>query len=385
MKKSEKRVLTTHVGSLPRSEKLVKLLNKKDSGENINQTKFEKTAEKATRNALKRQNKAGIDIGNNGEQPRVGFDTYVYNRMNGFDGTKKRKQIQDIEEYPEYAENAFPEIGVRVIETPKASRPVEYSDLSYAEKELNDFHRLINEEEVNFEEKFFTAASPGAISGILLNDYYDDHKEYVYALANEMKKEYEKIANSDPNTVLQLDGPDLAMERHWMFKDKSTEEFKEVVRLHIDAINKATNNIPSEKLRLHVCWGNYEGPHHRDIPLEEIIPIIYEADVDGLSIELANPRHSHEYEVFNEYPLPDNKVLIPGVIDVKTNIIEHPKVISNRIERVAETVGDPTKIIASTDCGFGTFAGWRIVSREIAWSKLESLSKGAELASKKLF
>lgn len=381
MKRSDERILTTHVGSLPRPKKLVKLLNKKDSGERVNKEKFDKIAREATKEAIKRQEEVGIDVINNGEQPRVGFDTYVYNRMNGFNGTKRRNQIQDIEEFPEYAENAFPEIGVKVMDTPKASNPVKYNDPSYAKVELNEFHELT--ENINYEEKFFTAASPGAISGILLNDHYNNHKEYVYALAEEMKKEYELIANT--NTILQLDCPDLAMERHWMFKNKTDKEFQNIVELHIDAINKATKNIPKNQLRLHVCWGNYEGPHHKDIPLEKILPIIYEAEVEGISIELANPRHEHEHRTFKEHPLPEDKTLIPGVIDVKTNIIEHPKVVANRIERIADSIGNPSKILASTDCGFGTFAGWRIVGKEIAWKKLESLTKGAEIATKNLY
>ena len=381
MKKSDERILTTHVGSLPRPKKLVELLNKKDSGKKINKQEFDKVEREATKEAIKKQEQVEIDIINNGEQPRVGFDTYVYNRMNGFNGTKRRNPIEDIEAFPEYAENAFPEIGVKVMDTPKASKPVKYNDLSYAEKEIKEFHEL--SKRINYEEKFFTAASPGAISGILLNDYYDSHKEYVYALAKEMKKEYELIANT--NTILQLDCPDLAMERHWMFKNKTDQEFQNIVKLHIDAINKATENIPKDQLRLHVCWGNYEGPHHKDIPLEKILPIVYEAEVEGLSIELANPRHEHEHRTFKEHPLPEDKTLIPGVIDVKTNIIEHPKVVANRIERIAESIGDPSKILASTDCGFGTFAGWRIVGKEIAWKKLESLTKGAEIATKNLY
>lgn len=383
MKKSKERILTTHTGSLPRTKKLVDLLNRKDSGEEVDPKVFDNAVEESARNVIRKQYEAGIDIPSDGEQCRVGFDTYVYNRMTGFGGEGVRSGIQDLVEFPEYAETAFPKIGVRVVKTPMAIEPIKYTDLSYAKKEIDDFFKLLSTEDVKFEEKFMTAASPGAISGILLNDYYDSHEDYVFALSKQMKKEYELIVDS--GLILQLDCPDLAMERHWMFKDLSTEDFKDVVSLHIEAINRAVENIPRDKIRLHVCWGNYEGPHHKDVALEDILPRIYEANVGALSVELANPRHQHEYKVFKKYTLPDNMILLPGVIDVKTNFIEHPEVVADRIMRVAEAVGDPTRIIAGTDCGFGTFAGWRIVDRDIAWAKFKSLSEGARLASESLF
>lgn len=379
----ERRILTTHTGSLPRTDRLIDLLNRKDSGERINQKVFNEAVEESTRNVIRKQYEAGVDIASNGEQPRVGFDTYVYNRMKGFGGEGSRDPIGDLVDYPEYAERAFPKVGVRVVKTPKAIEPLEYVGFDLANKEIDDFKRIVKSEDVEFEDLFITAASPGAVSGILLNEYYESHEDYVYALSGELQKEYELISDSGLN--LQLDCPDLAMERHWMFKDLSIDEFREVVSLHVDAINKAVVNIPREKLRLHVCWGNYEGPHHMDVALEDILPSIYEAKVGAISVELANPRHQHEFRVFREHPLPDGVSLIPGVIDVKTNFIEHPEVVANRIKRVSDAVGDPSKIIAGTDCGFGTFAGWRKVDRKIAWAKLKSLSEGAEIASKELF
>ncbi|MBE0517057.1 MAG: cobalamin-independent methionine synthase II family protein [Methanophagales archaeon] len=383
MLKSEDRILTTHTGSLPRTAELVSLLNKKDAGVKIDPEQFEKVVKDSLRIVVLKQQEAGIDIANDGEQSRVGFDTYVYNRMTGFGGEGIRSPIQDLEEFPEYAEKAFPAVGVRVTKTPKAIAPIKYTDLSSARKEIEDYKEILLETSAKFKESFMTAASPGAIAGILLNEYYESHRDYVFALAEQMQKEYEFIVNSD--LLLQLDCPDLAMERHWMFKELSTPEFKEIVILHIEAINQAIENIPSEKVRLHVCWGNYEGPHHRDIALEDILPDIYRAKVGALSVEQANPRHQHEYRVFHDYPLPKEKLLIPGVIDVKTNFIEHPEVVANRIKRVAEAVGDPSKIIAGTDCGFETFAGWRLVDTNIAWAKLKSLSEGAKLASAALF
>lgn len=383
MKASKERILTTHAGSLPRTEALIELLNKKDAGEEIDPEVFDSAVEKSTRNVIRKQYEVGIDVANDGEQCRIGFDTYVYNRMTGYGGEGVRSEIQDIKEFPTYAESAFPDIGVRVLKTPKAIKSLEYTELSPARNEIKDFTKLLSTEGIEFEEEFMTAASPGAISGILLNDYYDSHEDYVFALAREMKKEYELIAESD--LLLQLDCPDLAMERHWMFKDLSTDAFKDVVSLHIDAINKAVEKIPRDQIRLHVCWGNYEGPHHRDVPLKDILPRIYEADVGALLIELANPRHQHEYKVFEEYPLPESMLLVPGVIDVKTNFIEHPEVVADRIENIAEAVGDPTRILAGTDCGFATFAGWRIIDKDIAWAKLEALAEGAELASERLF
>lgn len=229
-----------------------------------------------------------------------------------------------------------------------------------------------------------TSAFPGVIATSLPNQYYDDYEAYVDDLAAAMRTEYERIIDSGVD-VLQLDAPDLLMDHHKMFADLSIAEFKDVVRTHVDGLNQALQNVPSERIRLHVCWGNYESPHHRDIALKEVLPILYEADVGGLMVEFSNPRHQHEIDVFEDYPLPDDWILYPGVIDVRTNIIEHPETVAERIERVAEIIGDPTRIIATPDCGFGTLAGWNRVDTEIGWRKLEAMVDGAALASDSLY
>jgi 5-methyltetrahydropteroyltriglutamate--homocysteine methyltransferase len=228
-----------------------------------------------------------------------------------------------------------------------------------------------------------TAASPGIIATTLLNAYYNSHESYVLALARQMKKEYEFIHSK--GLILQLDCPDLAMERTFLFQHEPLLRFQKIVETHIEAINLATENIPAERIRLHVCWGNYDGPHNHDVPLEDILPTLYQAKVGALSLELANPCHQHEYRVLKKYPLPDSMLLLPGVIDSTINYIEHPEVVADRIMQVVEAVGDKSRVIASTDCGFGTFAGWEMVAESVVWAKMRALKEGAEIASSRLW
>lgn len=383
MKRSDERILTTHVGSLPRTDRLIELMHQRGQGADTDRTAMREAIQEATQRAIRRQADVGIDIGNDGEQSRPGFHIYVSERLDGFsDRTIPRPQWADVEAFPEYAGKAFPDIVSEAQTRPVAVEDVRYGGPDHVDAELERFDRLLDTTDVEFEETFMTAASPGVIASSLGNQHYDSNDEYTFALARAMRAEYERIA--DAGLTLQIDAPDLLSERHRKFKDLSTEEFKDRARRRIEAINEATSEVPADQIRLHTCWGNYEGPHHEDVPLAEILPILYEADVGGLLIEYANPRHHHEWRAFEEHPLPDDWLLIPGVVDVKTNIIEHPKTVADRIVTLAEIVGDPTRIVAAPDCGLATLAGHQIVEPEIAWAKLEALSEGAVEASDRL-
>jgi 5-methyltetrahydropteroyltriglutamate--homocysteine methyltransferase len=271
----------------------------------------------------------------------------------------------------------------KVFNAPQATAEVHYEDLSGVQQECALFTRCAEQNPEKFAERFMTAAAPGIVCTTMLNAYYDSHERYVFAVAEQMKKEYEYIHAQ--GLILQLDAPDLAMERTFLFQDKSLREFQQIVETHIAALNRAIVNLPPDRVRLHVCWGNYDGPHNHDVPLEDILPILYQAKVGALSIEMANPRHQHEYRAFKKYPLPASMILIPGVIDSTTNYVEHPEAVADRICQAVEVVGDRSRVIAGTDCGFGTFAGWEIVAESVVWAKLKACSEGAQIASKRLW
>lgn len=375
--------MTTHVGSLPRPDDLIELLNRRNEGEDVDAETFERTVAAARRQAIDRQAETGIDIVNDGEQGRTGYNIYVRDRMEGF-GEREvtRKLWSDLKEFPGYAERAYEGTELDPQDRPAAVGPLEY-DPTRARDEIATLFDLIENGDAAFADTFVTAASPGVAAETLPNRYYDSDEEYLFAMAEQLSEEYELVAESD--AVLQLDAPDLLGYRHRHYQDRSLAAFKDIVRTRVRAINEATANVPDEQIRLHVCWGNYEGPHHHDVPLEEIVPLLYEADVGGLLVEQANPRHQHEFRVFEDHPLPEEWVLVPGVIDVKTNIVEHPETVADRIERAADAVGDPTRIVAAPDCGFGTLVGWHTVQREVAWRKLEAMVDGAERATERLF
>jgi 5-methyltetrahydropteroyltriglutamate--homocysteine methyltransferase len=385
MYKSDSRILTTHVGSFPRPLPLTDLLICQEQGEAIDAIEFERQAEMAVRHVIQKQLEAGIDIGNDGEQPRVGFQTYVPQRMHGFGGESQRPALQDLREFPDFARILQARINTRakIFNAPQAIAEVRYDDLGGVHQACAIFARCVDQAPQQFTERFMTAAAPGIICTTMLNAYYASHERYVFAVAAQMQQEYEYIHAQ--GLVLQLDAPDLAMERTLLFQDSSLREFQQIVELHIAALNAALVNIPQDRVRLHVCWGNYEGPHASDVPLEAILPLLYQAEVGALAIELANPRHQHEYKVFKTYPLPDTMLLIPGVIDSTTNYIEHPEVVADRICRVVDTVGDRSRVIAGTDCGFGTFAGYEMVAESVVWAKLKACSEGARIATQRLW
>jgi 5-methyltetrahydropteroyltriglutamate--homocysteine methyltransferase len=385
MHRSETHILTTHVGSLPRPPQLRDLLIRRERGEAVDEADFRRQVAAATQRVVEKQLEVGIDIGNNGEQPRVGFQTYVASRMQGFGGESARPPSQDVLTFPDYGEllQSRRRQTTKIENAPQAIADVVYSDLSEATEECDTFLQYCVAQPRQFTERFMTAASPGIIATTLLNAHYASYEDYVVALARQMQREYALICAR--GLTLQIDCPDLAMERTRYFRTESLERFQQIVEMHVAAINLAIADIPPERIRLHVCWGNYDGPHVFDVPLETILPIIYQARVGALSIELANPRHQHEYRVFKQYPLPDGMLFLPGVIDSTTNYVEHPEVVADRICQAVEAVGDRQRVIASTDCGFGTFAGSGLVAESVVWEKLRSLAQGAALATQRLW
>jgi 5-methyltetrahydropteroyltriglutamate--homocysteine methyltransferase len=383
MKNSEHRILTTHVGSLPRPPALRDLLVGQDRGETVDAAALAREAEAAVRHVVRRQLEAGIDVGNDGEQPRVGFSTYPAKRMRGFGGASKRRMARDIAEHPDYLARLTRQRAgaARINDAPQAVAEVAYTDLGEATAECDLFQGSDGHE--RFAEAFMTAASPGVIATIMLDAFYGSHERYIRALAREMRREYELIVAR--GFVLQLDCPDLAMERTRFFQDEPLDRFLDAVALHIDAINEAVANIPRDRIRLHLCWGNYDGPHTHDVPLEPLLPILYRARVGALSLPLASPRHQHELKAFRQHPLPDEMLFIPGVIDSTTHVVEHPEVVADRITAAVATIGDRSRVLAGVDCGFGTFAGSQLVEESVVWTKLRTLKEGADLATKNLW
>ena len=385
MKKSDDRILVTHVGSIPRPAALRDLLVRQDAGEAIDEREFERQTEAAVRHVIERQLAAGVDVGNDGEQPRAGFSTYVARRMRGFGGESRRPLALDLTEHPDYAEMlAFRRrAAARIANAPQAVAEIEYADLGEATRECDLFAKCAAALPGKFAEAFMTAVSPGTAATILLNAHYDSHERYIAALAREMKKEYALIHAR--GFVLQLDCPDLAMERARFFRDAPLDRFLQMVEVHVEAINQAIAGIPPDRVRLHFCWGNYDGPHTHDVPLEPVLPLLYRARVGALSLPLGNPRHQHEVKVLKRLRPPDPMLILPGVIDTTTNYVEHPEVVADRLEAVVAAVGARERVIASTDCGFGTFAGSEMVAPSVVWAKLRALADGAALASRRLW
>ena len=383
MKRSASRILTTHTGSLPRPPALRDLLVQQDRGENVDAAVLARQSEAAVRHVVARQLESGVDVGNDGEQPRVGFSTYPARRMRGFGGASKRRMSRDLAEHPEYAARLSRQRAgaARINDAPQAVAEVAYTDLAEATAECELFRRAPGVDK--FAEAFMTAASPGVIATIMLDAYYGSHERYVMALAREMRREYALVV--ERGFVLQLDCPDLAMERTRFFQDEPLDGFLAAVALHIAAINEAIAGLPADRIRLHLCWGNYDGPHTHDVPLEPLLPIVYRAKVGALSLPLASPRHQHELKAFRRHPLPDGMLFIPGVVDSTTNVVEHPEVIADRIVAAAETIGDRARVIAGVDCGFGTFAGSQLVEESVVWTKLRALREGADLATRRLW
>jgi 5-methyltetrahydropteroyltriglutamate--homocysteine methyltransferase len=387
MQQASDRILTTHAGSLPRPKSLVALHSGRYDGRVIDEAELEEAVEVATRAILAKQIEAGIDIVNNGELGRESFFTYVQHRMSGFGGSGTRPIMADLRRYPGALERRRQAMGteerVDLMRAPKAIAEVRYMQRAPMEQESQQLSRLLGEFEGKYSGAFISSPSPGIIAAAMQNEYYEDIESYVHAIAEALRTEYTAIV--DAGFLLQIDAPDLALERHTLFQDKPLEEFLAFVRIVTGAINKALSGIPPEQVRLHVCWGNYEGPHDCDVPLEEIWPEIAQIHAGAIMLSMANPRHAHEYHLFEEAGLLGNRLLIPGVIDTTTNYVEHPLVVADRIERIARALGDPTRIMAGTDCGFETAAGSKMVVEEVVWAKLRALAEGAAIATKRLF
>ena len=386
MQHSTNRILTTHAGSLPRPQSLVALHAARFAGTTVEETVLEQATEAAARTTIAKQIEAGIDIINNGEMGRESFFTYVQHRMTGFGGTSTRPIMADLIRHPGSLERRRQAMGsierVDLLRAPKAIAEVRYTSAAAIEQECRQLKRLLAETATGFSEAFISAPSPGIIAAGMQNEYYDDLEAYVNAVAEALRIEYTTIAAA--GFLLQIDAPDLALERHTLFQDKPLEDFLAFARIVVAAINKALSRIPREQVRLHICWGNYEGPHDCDVPLEDIWPEIKKVNAGAIMLSMANPRHAHEYRCFEEPDFLGDRLLISGVIETTTNYIEHPYVVADRIERIAKAVGDPQRIIAGTDCGFETSAGSKMVIEDVVWAKLRSLSEGAAIASKRL-
>ncbi len=385
MRRSDERILTTHAGSLPRSAALVELLVRVSKREPVDADTFAREVDVSTRHVVSRQLAAGIDIGNDGEQPRESFLTYVQHRMSGFGGASDRPIMRDIVQFQSFLTLKLPEFSrtmVSLLNAPQATGPVRYGDGAPLERECEGFARTLAGQPRAFEETFMTAASPGIVAAAMTNAYYATTDEYVLALAEALAVEYRAIVAH--GHVLQLDCPDLAMERHTSFADRPLADFLRWVELNVGAINRALEGIDPGRVRLHVCWGNYEAPHTLDVPLEALLPLLYEARVGALVLSMANPRHAHEHRCLARLPLPTGMLLVAGVIDTTTNYVEHPEVVADRLELAARAVGDPHRVLAGTDCGFATAAGLGEVAEEVVWEKLAALRAGAELATRRL-
>jgi 5-methyltetrahydropteroyltriglutamate--homocysteine methyltransferase len=381
---SRDRILTTHVGSLPRSEAISNLLVRREAGESYDPAQFESEMDKAVRHVVAKQKEAGIDSGNDGEQQRVGFQTYVPQRMSGFGGESKRRRGREFEEFPElvsYTLQRFPNVS-RQQNAPQAIGELHYHDVSQIEGEIARFKRIAGEGKP-FAEMFMTAPSPGIIASTMLNAFYATNEAYLDAIAREMANEY--LAIHRAGLVLQIDAPDLAMDRTMFYRDGSDADFVKAVELHVAMINKGIAGIPADRVRLHVCYGNWEGPHIHDIALEKILPALYQAKVGALSIEFSNPRHAHEYAALKRVPFPKDMILVPGVVESTSNFVEHPEVVARRIEEAVAAIGDRERVVASTDCGFGTFTRREWVIEPVVWLKLKSIREGADIASARLW
>ena len=378
---STDRILVSHVGSLPRPPTLSELLIRREAGEMIDAAELARQVEIATTHVIDKQVEAGVDVGNDGEQSRVGFQTYVSRCLGGFGGESRRPPSRDQIDFPSYArqtELRFPH-SARVANAPAALSDVQYVDSAPINEDAARLKRMGS----RFSECFMTAPSPGIVATTMLNQHYDSHEAYLTALAKALSNEYRAIHNA--GMVLQIDAPDLAMERHRFFSHLGEAEFLRQLELHIVAINLGIEGIPRERVRLHVCWGNNDGPHVHDIAMTAILPELYRANVGALSIEFANPRHQHEYDALRSNPLPAHMLLMPGVLDSTTNFVEHPELVARRLEEAVSVVGDRERVIAGTDCGFGTFAGREYVAEEVVWVKLAAAAEGARLASHRLW
>lgn len=377
---STDRILTTHTGSLPRTAALRDALRQRNSGSSYDPEQFAAEVQRAVDAAVAAQISAGVDIINDGEMSKVNYAIYAAERLSGFGGHGPTPTVGDAVDYPEWAKSVGLDDISNLVGFPACIGPISYEDDAPVREDVERLQSAVHASTGT--PLFMTAVSPGTVAGFLDNQYYASHHDYVAALANAMKTEYDLIHRA--GLLLQIDCPDLAMGRHYQFRDTPAGEWRKIIEFHVETLNHATRDIPSEAMRMHVCWGNYAGPHHLDVPLEDVIDVVLQARPATILIEAANPRHEHEWRVFEDRVLPEGKVLVPGVIDTTTNYIEHPRVVADRIMNFARVVGREN-VIAGTDCGFGSSSEWSPVDTRIVYAKLGALAEGAALASRDLW
>jgi 5-methyltetrahydropteroyltriglutamate--homocysteine methyltransferase len=380
MKTSQDRILTTHVGSLPRPPELRELLVKKDQGQPYDKAELDRHVRQAVFDIVKRQAAVGVDIVNDGEMSKPGYSTYIADRLTGFAGHEPAKPRLDTRDHPNFLAAYERMTGGNVARRAVCVGAIGWQDKEPLQHDIANLKAALAEADVT--EGFMTAASPGLVPVFQTNRHYPSHEAYVEAIAAAMQEEYEAIVAA--GFVLQLDCPDLAMARHTSFQELSEPDFLKRAEFHVEALNHALRNVPADRARIHICWGNYEGPHDHDIEFAKVAPILVKSKPQALVVEAANPRHAHEWVVWNETKLPDDKILIPGVLDTSTNYVEHPELVAERICRFADIVGRE-RVIAGTDCGFGTFAGYGKLDPDISFKKLSAMAEGAAIASQRLW
>jgi 5-methyltetrahydropteroyltriglutamate--homocysteine methyltransferase len=380
VKGSAERFLTTHTGSLPRPEDLVRMMYAKEEGVPVERDALAARIRSAVEEVVRKQVEAGVDIVNDGEMSKPSYATYVKDRLGGFGGTGNSFVYQDLVEFPNLARKVFGDPGRSRRKTPGCNAPISVRDAQGPREDVDNLGAAAGK--VKPRQLFMSAASPGVIGLFFRNDYYPSQEEYLFAIADAMRHEYETVAKA--GIVLQIDCPDLAMGRHIQYANLSLDEFRKKARLHVEALNHALAGVPPERARMHLCWGNYEGPHHHDVPLEQIIDIVFLARPSAISFEAANPRHAHEWKLFETVKLPEGKVLIPGVLESKTNFIEHPELIAQRIGRYAKLVGREN-VIAGSDCGYGTWVGQAAVDPDVVWAKMAAMAEGARIATREFW
>lgn len=380
MKRSTDRFLTTHTGSLPRPEDLIRMMYAKEEGVPVDAAALSQRVAAAVDEVVRKQAAAGVDVINDGEMSKPSYATYIKDRLSGFGGTGNTFVYQDLTEFPNLARRVFGDPGRSRRKTPACNAVIGVRDPQAAQADVD--HLKATFATVEAQEAFMTAASPGVVSLFFRNEHYPTEEAYLFAIAEAMRQEYETIAKA--GIILQIDCPDLGMGRHIQHADLSLAEWRKKAQLHVEALDHAVANIPPEQLRMHLCWGNYEGPHHCDVPLADVIDIVFRARPSAIAIEAANPRHAHEWKLFETLKLPDGKLLIPGVIESKSNFIEHPELVAQRIGRYAKLVGREN-VIAGSDCGFGTWVGQAAVDPDVVWAKMAAMAEGARIASREFW
>ena len=379
MRRSTERILTTHVGSLPRPDDLIRTMFAKQEGVPVDAAALEVRTRSAVAETVRKQVDAGVDVVSDGEMSKPSYVTYVIDRLAGFGGESHPVETySDLDDFPVLHRKVFGDPGRSRRRLPACDGDITVRDPAAANVDVEHLKAALGPGQ----EAFLNAASPGVIALFFRNDHYATREEYLYAIADAMAVEYEAVTNQ--GIIVQIDCPDLAMGRHIQFADRDLAEFRKEAQLNIEALNHATRNIDPELLKMHVCWGNYEGPHHCDVPFKDIVDLVFKARPNAIAFEAANPRHAHEWQIFEDVKLPDGKVLIPGVLESKANFIEHPELIAQRIRHYADLVG-PENVQAGSDCGYGTWVGQAAVDPDVVWAKLAALSEGAAIASRQLF